>query len=202
MLKLIKFQTWTEYGYQGSNGLAMAEASLAEVGTNWHTVKLAFRGNQIKVFLRREPGNQCQGYRGGSPIRAGGSAPICGRASSPYTMSVGQVIVRTPVLQIPDPQLEAAVRSSLSSTTSNLDLTGLTCLWACNRQITNLDGLEWATNLVSLYLNDNAITDVTPLKDLTRLSALELYGNPIASLTPLAGLPNLSCLVLGQTSGR
>jgi internalin A len=103
-------------------------------------------------------------------------------------------------LEFHDPQLEAAVRSSLSdftSATSNLDLPRLTCLWACNRQITNLGGLQWATNLVSLYLNNNAISDLTPLRSLTRLSALELYGNSVTDLTQLLGLTNLTCLVMG-----
>ncbi len=55
MLKLIKFQAWTSFGYNGTSGAAMAEARLAATGTNWHTVKLAFNGNQIAVFCDGNP---------------------------------------------------------------------------------------------------------------------------------------------------
>ena len=50
LLRLLKFQTWTNYAYGGSNGVAMAEASLAATGTNWHNLKLAFHENQVAVF--------------------------------------------------------------------------------------------------------------------------------------------------------
>ena len=50
VLQLIKFHTWTNFGYRGSSGVAMAKAGLAAVGTDWHSIKLAFQGNQIAVF--------------------------------------------------------------------------------------------------------------------------------------------------------
>jgi len=49
VLWLIKFQTWTSYSYGGSLGVPMGEVPLGTVGTNWHTLKLAFRANQIAV---------------------------------------------------------------------------------------------------------------------------------------------------------
>ena len=100
--------------------------------------------------------------------------------------ALGQAIPA--IVAFPDPQLEAAVRCSLSdytSATSNLDMPSLTCLWACNRQVGNLDGLQSATNLVNLYLNNNAISDLTPLGGLTQLSALE---SPAGHLKQLLGI--------------
>ncbi len=199
MLKLVKFQSWTNFGYNGSSGAVMARASVAVTGTNWHMVKLAFQGNRIDVFYDR---NQMISVRDteAQPYLSGGISVDMWTDFVDDTMSVSELIVRPLVLEIRDPQLEAALRSSLSdyiSATSNLDLPRLTCLWACNRQITNLDGLQWATNLMSLYLNDNAVSDLIPLKGLTRLSALELYGNSVADLSPLTALTNLTCLVLG-----
>ena len=52
VVKLIKFDTWTAFGYQGTNFAFMASASLAGlggVGTNAQTVKLGFLGSQITV---------------------------------------------------------------------------------------------------------------------------------------------------------
>lgn len=199
VLKLIKFQTWTGFGYHGTSGAAMAQASVAPVGLDWHSVKLAIHANQIKVYY---DGHQMLSVADTEPVplSEGGICVDVWTHSLSDTMSISEVIVRPSVLEIPDTQLEAAVRSSLSdytNITSRLDLSGLTCLWACNRQITNLDGLQSATNLVSLYLNDNAITDLNPLRGLTRLRELELYGNCIADLSSLAGLTKLTCLVLG-----
>ncbi len=51
VLKLIKFQSWTEWGYLGASFVPMTVTNLPAVGTNWHTLKLAFSGNQIGVYL-------------------------------------------------------------------------------------------------------------------------------------------------------
>jgi internalin A len=108
--------------------------------------------------------------------------------------------IAQPIVTFPDPNLEAAVRSALSKPLGPLtsaDLQGLTCLSACNRQITDLSGLEFASNLTGLYLNGNAIGDLTPLEGLNQLRSLELEKNNITDLSPLAALTNLSCLALG-----
>ena len=77
------------------------------------------------------------------------------------------------------------------------DLQGLTCLAAGDRQITNLSGLDWATNLAGLYLSRNAIADLGPLQNLIGLRSLELEQNQISDLSPLLGLRNLTCLSPG-----
>src|SRR5262249_29911783 len=49
LLKLVKFQTWTTWGYNGSSFSAMQQATLTSVGTNWHTLQMTCTNNQIKV---------------------------------------------------------------------------------------------------------------------------------------------------------
>jgi hypothetical protein len=49
MLKLVKFQTWTSWSYNGASYTPMQQVSLPSVGTNWHTLKLGCYGNQISV---------------------------------------------------------------------------------------------------------------------------------------------------------
>jgi hypothetical protein len=49
MLKLVKFQTWTTWSYNGASFTPMQQVSVPGVGTNWHTVKLGCFGNQISV---------------------------------------------------------------------------------------------------------------------------------------------------------
>jgi len=50
VLKLIKFQSWNAFAYNGLSGAAMRSANLPAVGTNWHTLKLAFQSTRIAVY--------------------------------------------------------------------------------------------------------------------------------------------------------
>jgi hypothetical protein len=45
VLRLIKFQTLTSFGYLGSPFAYMAQTNLASVGTNFHTVRIDLQGN-------------------------------------------------------------------------------------------------------------------------------------------------------------
>ena len=51
--------------------------------------------------------------------------------------------------------------------------------------ISDLTGLEFATNLQGLMLVNNSISDLTPLSDLTNLQTLWLQNNSISDLAPL-----------------
>ena len=51
VLRLLKFQNWTSFGYTNTSFSPMAQVNLAAVGTNFHSVKLAFIGNQIAVYF-------------------------------------------------------------------------------------------------------------------------------------------------------
>ena len=67
----------------------------------------------------------------------------------------------------------------------------LTQLDARDRQITELAGLEYATNLSSLTLGHNEITDLTPIAGLMKLEHIWVWVNPISNLSPLANLTKL-----------
>jgi Leucine-rich repeat (LRR) protein len=102
-----------------------------------------------------------------------------------------------------DPNLEAAVRSTLGKPTGDLTLTdmlALRALGAPQRQITSLVGLELALNLEYLDLENNAISDLTPLAGLSALQNLFLDNNQLTSGAPLAGLTNLMALTLNYNS--
>jgi|GEM_PF-1851734 len=91
-----------------------------------------------------------------------------------------------------DAHLKVAVEQTLGVTdpTAN-DMLTLTTLDAVRRDISNLVGLEYATNLTSLNVQDNQISDLSPLSGVTNLSWLHLGGNHIRDLSPLSGLTNL-----------
>ena len=101
---------------------------------------------------------------------------------------------------IPDPNLAAAVRETLGlGSNAPIDtqtLQRLTTLNAERRRVTNLTGLEHATQLRELHLNRNQISDVSPLAGLTRLERLILWSNRISDVSPLAGLTQLNRLHL------
>ena len=63
--------------------------------------------------------------------------------------------------------------------------------------ITDLTGLEHATQLRSLTLRIENISDISPLAELTELRELDLKGNQISDISPLAELTELRELDLG-----
>ena len=73
-------------------------------------------------------------------------------------------------------------------------------LEAPNASITDLTGLEHATNLTLLNLPDNSISDISPLAGLNNLAELYLSDNSISDISPLAGLNNLIWLELHNNS--
>ena len=103
-------------------------------------------------------------------------------------------------VSIPDPNLESAVRNALELSEEILItqqlMQQLTSLNAKSLEITDLTGLEHATNLRNVNLNNNQISDLTPLAELTTLRSFSLESNQISNITPLAGLTNLLALRL------
>ena len=103
-----------------------------------------------------------------------------------------------PEVHIPDAKLYKAILTELGQPRvySVSDMRKLTELTAEERGISDLTGLEHATNLVKLNLMDNHISDVTPLANLTHLTELWLNGNDITDISALANLKNLTQLNL------
>ena len=127
-------------------------------------------------------------------------------------------------VHIPDPNLRTVIRETLGLVDDNItrqDLLQLEELDAGgDRGITNLTGLEFATNLRSLimwgnrhialvpiaslerltYLDAAAcdLSDVAVLSNLVSLTTLNLRSNRIVNLSPLANLHNLVSLRLSE----
>jgi hypothetical protein len=95
-LRLVKFQSWTNWGYAGEPFTPMQRIILAEVGTNWHTVKLTFQdglitvsydGVQMTSTIDLEP----------HPLTSGGISADVWTDTTPYIMPVDLVTVTAPV---------------------------------------------------------------------------------------------------------
>ena len=106
-------------------------------------------------------------------------------------------------VDIPDTNLRTAVREALNlpagAPITQADMRRLTSFNAKNRQITELAGLEYATNLTELRLGENPITDISPLAQLTQLSFLRINDCwTIDDISPLANLTQLGWLDLDR----
>ena len=76
----------------------------------------------------------------------------------------------------------------------------MTSLVAQEVNITDLTGLETATNLKTLWLNQNSIADISAVAGLTHLTQLLLEGNAISDISPVEGLTHLTTLWLGDNT--
>ena len=124
------------------------------------------------------------------------------------------------LVNIPDPNLRTAIAEALGKASDALitaeEMATLEHLRAWEMGISDLTGLEFATNLDSLLIGGSLmpdlspiagltqlshlripgskISDISPLTELKNLGALEIYGNEISDISPLAGLTNLHWL--------
>ena len=103
---------------------------------------------------------------------------------------------------IPDANLAAAIRKTLGladdATITVADMRQLIELDAQESDISELTGLEHATNLEKLRLFENSISDISPLSKLTNLTFLNIFDNSISDISPLSKLTNLRGLYLNN----
>ena len=106
------------------------------------------------------------------------------------------------IVNIPDVNLRAAINETLgkpeNARITQQEMLTLNELHAPNRGITDLTGLETATNLRKLTLPDNLISDLTPLASCTRLREVDLDKNVIFDLSPIASLTDLNRILISH----
>ena len=117
-------------------------------------------------------------------------------------------------VDIPDPNLRSAVETALGKVQGQLiapaEMETLSRLKAPNANISDLTGLEHATNLTVLELgpervanewrNSNSVSDLSPVTGLTQLRRLHLPNNSITDISPVVSLTNLTWLNLWGNS--
>ncbi len=108
------------------------------------------------------------------------------------------LITRAQTVDIPDANLREAINEALDKAPDARvtvdEMERLIRLEANNRRISDLTGLETATNLEDLRLNHNSISDLSPLAELIRLHRIQLEDNTVSDISPLKGLINLGDL--------
>ena len=105
-------------------------------------------------------------------------------------------------VRIPDTNLRAAIAEALDKAPEDLITAGematLRNFEAHNADISDLTGLEFATELEEIRCNNNLISDLSPLEGLIRLRVVEFRENVIADLSPLAELINLEWVIVNH----
>ena len=115
---------------------------------------------------------------------------------------------------IADANLRAVIADSLGKASgtpiTRAEMATLTRLEAPNSNISDLIGLEHATNLQRLglgrvrvnneWVNSNDISNLSPLSNLTNLTYLSLTSNSISDISVLSNLTNLTYLGLSGNS--
>ena len=113
-----------------------------------------------------------------------------------------QFSMQTQPVNIPDPNLRAAVREALKlpadAAITQDDMGRLKHLSAYRSDIINLSGLESAKHLEELILGGNPISDLRPLTGLTNLWRLVVPNCQISDISPLSGLRQLVELIVRE----
>ena len=103
------------------------------------------------------------------------------------------------VIEIPDDSLKTAISNKVGKSPEGItasDMESINSLTLTQKNISDLTGLEYATNLEELYLYYNDIEDIAPLAYLTNLQDLRLNDNRIEDIGPLSVLSELKRLQL------
>ena len=104
---------------------------------------------------------------------------------------------------IPDAMLSGEIEKALGKFPGApillAEMAALTKLDTRSYKVSNLIGLECATNLETLNLCGTDVLDLIPLANLTNLRRLYLDSTDVSDLSPLANLTNLERLYLSGT---
>ncbi len=89
-----------------------------------------------------------------------------------------------------DKNLEAEIRNLINKPSEEIfkcDVSSLTTLGFSGKNISEIEGLQYFTDLSYLDLSGNKINDLSPLKQLNNLKTLMLKDNPVSDFSPVAG---------------
>ncbi len=209
-------------------------------GDNQSSVPGAVLANPFVIEVRDENGSVLEGISVTFTVTTGnGTLSVLhtttdenGRAKSTLTIGtnlgtntvsvsatgIGETVafnvVADAAVDIPDANLRATIETARGKapgeSITGADMAMLPKLDARNTGISDLTGLEHATNLTELligaevvdnsWINSNWVSDLSPLVDLTNLTRLGLRENTISDISALGGLTNLTWLDLWENN--
>lgn len=126
--------------------------------------------NSLTAIQRIDGGFDAGVFATGLIAQAFSAAEGADNSTNRVRVDIADAVLRTAVNQ-------ALGRGALDQLNRG-ELAKLTTLDISNLGVTNLNGLEYATNLTTLYASNNAISDTSPIAGLTNLTTIDLNGNP------------------------
>ncbi|MBF2662485.1 leucine-rich repeat domain-containing protein [Listeria seeligeri] len=105
---------------------------------------------------------------------------------------------------VPDDNLRLAINEVIGQASTHEptteEIATIDSLNISGKNISSLEGLQYATSLKELFTNHNEIADFNPISDLTQLEILELSSTKITDTKQLSKLINLRILTLGTNN--
>ncbi|WP_430510325.1 leucine-rich repeat domain-containing protein [Gottfriedia solisilvae] len=174
-----------EWGIFDSNQVILANNKKAIASTETGTITFQFKATTSTTYVT-------MGFKPTSSFTSNGDI---------RTLEIRGVSVKSIKKTIqeifPDPNLSLVIANYLglqvTSRVSEEHLASIINLdHASGKNIENLSGVEYLTNLKSANLSQNQISDVSPLSGLINLKDLHLASNKINDTSPLVDLLNLT----------
>ena len=177
VLRLWKFAVWNNIGSE----MMLQEYVLpADLGTDWHTLKMTFTGNQIQVF-----------YDGGLKITATDDSNVSGGISADWwvvssmtdPIAVDNILVTTPA---PDCASIAPASAELG-TTLDVTITGVDTSFAEGVTVASFSGTGITVNSTNVNSTTEAVANITiepgatvGARDVTVTTGTEIVTCPTA----------------------
>jgi len=106
-------------------------------------------------------------------------------------------VVQDFTVYFPDLNFETAIREAIDKPAGEImssDLLSLEELFASARNIVNIEGVQYCTNLYKLHLNNNSISDFSLLANLSNLVHLQLVSNQMNDISFLETMTSIEFL--------
>ena len=101
------------------------------------------------------------------------------------------------VITFSDSKFEEVIREILNKPTGDItkeDMLSIYELSGIEREIVNIDGIEYCENLTYLRIRNNRISDISPIANFKNLDYLNIRNNQITKLDALENLTSLTFL--------
>ncbi|MEG2892679.1 MAG: PEGA domain-containing protein [Clostridium sp.] len=120
------------------------------------------------------------------------------KADGTIEESVGNII------NIPDKNFEAEIRKIIGLPSGNITeakLKSIDYINISSKGITDLEGMQYMTNLEEVKAQNNPITNIPSLSGLTKLGHIDLTNTGLKNLNSIKGLTKLNVLLAGGNQG-
>lgn len=134
----------------------------------------------------------------GSEVSNGNFKLTDGNITYPLITKINKALP-TDLVNIPDANLKQAIATELGVDVNGITIDDMSRLTRANCPgcgITDISGLEYATNLQYVDLSNNQISDISKLTDATKITFLDLSENQISDISPISNFSVLGDLDL------